>query len=183
LKKNLLKKYLVQFKPFLIFIGTFFLAYIVLTAFYKLYLNNFELNDVDGITVLVGKNVEQLMNLFNCDIRIVKSLTFPHLEVWYNEKFEIRIVEGCNAVSVIILFISFVLAFSGKLKSTLIFILFGIVLIYVLNVIRIVLVTVLFYRFPAYQPILHDIFFPLIIYGLVFILWIVWVNKFSKYAK
>jgi hypothetical protein len=30
-----------------------------------------------------------------------------------------RIIEGCNAISIIILFISFVVSFSGKLKPTL----------------------------------------------------------------
>lgn len=178
-----MKKYLVQFKPFLIFIGTFFTAYIVLTLLYKLYLNTFEPNEVDGITHIVGRNVEQLMSMFNCDIKIQKSITDSWLDVWYNKKYIIRIVEGCNAVSVIILFVSFVLAFSGKFKTTLIFILSGILLIYALNVARIAMLAVLLFYFPEKGHFLHGTFFPLVIYGLVFLLWVIWVNKFSKYAK
>ncbi|MDR7369412.1 exosortase family protein XrtF [Flavobacterium aquidurense] len=178
-----MKKYLIQFKPFLIFIGTFFLAYILLTLIYKFYLNSYAANDVDGITAIVGRNVEQVMQMFSCDIKIQKSIFYPNLEVWYNKKFTIRIVEGCNAISVIILFISFVIAFSGKFKSTLLFILAGTIFIYILNVFRIAILTVLLYRFPEKEHILHGVLFPLIIYGLVFILWIIWVNKFSKYAK
>lgn len=178
-----MKKYLVQFKPFLIFIGTFFLAYIVLTLLYKFYLDSFAAANVDGITNLVGRNVQQVMQLFKCDIKIEKSLLYPYLEVWYNNKFTIRIVEGCNAISVIILFVSFVIAFSGKFKTTLLFIVTGSVLIYFLNIIRIAILAVLIFRFPEYTHILHGVLFPLIIYGLVFILWVFWVNKFSKYAK
>ncbi|WP_055097223.1 exosortase family protein XrtF [Flavobacterium aquidurense] len=178
-----MKKYLIQFKPFLIFISTFFAAYILLTMVYKFYLNTFETNDVDGITSVVGKNVLQLMNAFNCDIKIFKSLSDSWLEVWYNKKYVIRIVEGCNAVSVIILFISFVLAFSGKLKTTILFIMFGILFIYILNVVRIALLAVLLFHVPEQQHMLHGVLFPLVIYGAVFILWIIWVNKFSKYAK
>ncbi|MFH6992201.1 exosortase family protein XrtF [Flavobacterium sp. FlaQc-48] len=178
-----MKKYLVQFKPFLIFIGTFFTAYIVLTLLYKLYLNTFEPNEVDGITHIVGRNVEQLMSMFNCDIKIQKSITDSWLDVWYNKKYIIRIVEGCNAVSVIILFVSFVLAFSGKFKTTLIFILSGILLIYALNVARIAMLAVLLFYFPEKGHFLHGTLFPLVIYGLVFLLWVIWVNKFSKYAK
>jgi exosortase family protein XrtF len=178
-----LKKYLQQFKPFLIFISTFFAAYITLTLIYKLYLNTFETNDIDGITNIVGQNVDQLMRLFNCDVKIVKSISNPSLELWYNNKYTLRIIEGCNAVSIIILFISFITAFSGKLKTTIYFILFGVFLIYILNVIRIALLAVLLFRFPDQEHILHGVFFPLIIYGLVFILWVFWVNKFSKYAK
>jgi len=178
-----LKKYLVQFKPFLIFIGTFFSAYIVLTLLYKSYLNSFAANDVDGITMVVSHHVEQLMQLFNCEIKIQQSVLYPYYEVWYNNKFTIRIVEGCNAISVIILFVSFVIAFSGKFKTTLLFILTGTVLIYLLNVIRIAILTVLLFHFPEKEHILHGVLFPLIIYGLVFILWVFWVNKYSKYAK
>lgn len=178
-----MKKYLIQFKPFLIFIGTFFTAYIVFTLIYKFYLNSFETNDVDGITNIVSRNVEQLMSLFNCDIKIQKSLLHPWKEVWYNKSFIIRIVEGCNAVSVIILFASFVIAFSGRFKTTILFILFGILFIHILNVSRIALLAVLLFYFPENEHILHSVLFPLVIYGVVFLLWIVWVNKFSKYAK
>lgn len=178
-----MKKYLVQFKPFLIFIGTFFSAYILLTIVYKFYLNSFSPIDLDGISKFVGKNVEQLMLLFNCNVDIVKSLSQPALEVWYNNKFTIRIVEGCNAVSVIILFVSFIIAFSGKFKTTLLFILFGTLFIYVLNIFRIMFLTILLFRYPENEHFLHGVLFPLIIYGLVFLLWVIWVNKFSKYAK
>ncbi|HEX8017013.1 MAG TPA: exosortase family protein XrtF [Flavobacterium sp.] len=178
-----MKKYLIQFKPFLLFIGTFFFAYIILTILYKLYLNSFEANDVDGVTNIVGRNVEQIMNLFNCDIKIQKNQLSPFLEVWYNKKRTVRIVEGCNAVSVLILFVSFVIAFSGKFKATILFILAGSLCIYILNVVRIAILTVLIYRFPENVHILHGVLFPLIIYGLVFLLWIFWINKFSKYAK
>ncbi|PTT15824.1 exosortase family protein XrtF [Flavobacterium sp. HMWF030] len=178
-----MKNYLVQFKPFLIFISTFFAAYILLTLLYKLYLNSFSTNDVDAITMIVGKNVEQLMHVFNYNVNIHKSIADSWLEVWYNDRYHVRIVEGCNAVSVIILFVSFVLAFSGEFKTTLSFILLGIPLIYIFNVVRISILVVLLFHFPDYKHFLHGTFFPLIIYGLVFLLWIFWVNKFSKYAK
>lgn len=146
-------------------------------------MNNFGTNDVDGITRIVGRNVEQLMHLFNCDVKVEQSSLDSYLKVWYNKKRIVRIIEGCNAVSVIILFVSFVIAFSGKLKTTLLYILFGILFIYVLNIIRIALLVILISRFPENTHFLHGVLFPLIIYGCVFVLWIIWVNKFSKYAK
>ena len=178
-----MKKYLTQFKPFLIFIGTFFAVYIALTLLYKFYLNSFKADEVDGITNLVGHNVEQLLHAFNFDIKVQKSLSNSWLEVLYNNHYIVRIIEGCNAISVIILFIAFVLAFSGKFKVTLYYILFGIVFIYILNIARIALLTILLFHFPEKNHLLHGVLFPLIIYGTVFILWIIWVNKFSKYAK
>ncbi|TDW49787.1 exosortase family protein XrtF [Flavobacterium sp. 270] len=178
-----MKKYLIQFKPFLIFISTFFAAYIALTVVYKIYLNCFEVNEADGITVMVSRNVEQLMHWFNYDVKVQKNESNAWFDIIFNGQSWARIIEGCNAVSVIILFIAFVLAFSGKLKTTLLFVLFGIFSIYVLNVVRIALLTVLVSHFPENTHFLHGVVFPLIIYGYVFLLWIIWVNKFSKYAK
>jgi len=94
-----------------------------------------------------------------------------------------RIVEGCNAFSIIILFLSFIIAFSGPLKSTILFGLFGSVLIYSVNILRIIAISILFDRFPEHKNILHDLVFPSIIYGLTFILWVTWVKYFSKLNK
>jgi len=178
-----LKKYLVQFKPFLIFISIFFLTYIVLTLLYKFYLNSYQAEDLDAITMVSGRNSEQLLRLLNYDAIIQKSSQNPWQEIILNGRFVARIVEGCNAVSVMILFVSFVAAFSGNLKKTLLFIFFGLISIYILNVIRISLLIVLIYQFPQYSHFLHGTFFPLMIYGYVFVLWIFWINRFSKYAK
>lgn len=163
--------------------GTFFTAYIILTVVYKFYLNSFKADEVDGITNFVGQNVEQLLQVFNYNVSIQKNGSNSWLDVLFNKQYIVRIIEGCNAVSVIILFISFVLAFSGKLKVTLLYILSGIIFIYLLNIIRIALLTILLFHFPEKNHLLHGVLFPLIIYGTVFILWIIWVNKFSKYAK
>jgi len=178
-----LKKYLVQFKPFLIFVSIFFLTYIVLTALYKFYLNCYGAIDLDDISLFVGKNVEFLLRLFDYNVIIQKSSENPWLEIILNNMYLARLIEGCNAVSVMILFVSFVAAFSGKFSKTLLFILFGILTIYLLNVLRIALLIVLLFYFPEKRNLLHEIVFPLIIYGYVFLLWIFWINRFSKYAK
>ena len=98
-------------------------------------------------------------------------------------KYLARIIEGCNAISVIVLFISFVIAFSGKLKTTVLFLLSGSILIYVVNLIRIVILAVGLYHYPWRSDILHSVIFPAIIYGMVFLLWMLWVNRFSNIGK
>ena len=60
-----MKKYFILYKPFLLFLGTFFLAYIILTVLYQGYLNNFGENKIDSITKIVGKNTEQALKLFD----------------------------------------------------------------------------------------------------------------------
>ncbi|OUL61901.1 exosortase family protein XrtF [Flavobacterium sp. AJR] len=178
-----MKKYLIQYKPFLLFIGTFFGTYILLTLVYQFYLGSFENDKIDGITKLVGKHTEWLLQLFNNDARVDEIPSEPYLQIFYNREVVAVIVEGCNAISVIILFVAFIVAFSGKLKPTLFYILGGSFFIYILNICRIASLAGLLYYFPEKTHLLHGVLFPLVIYGVVFILWIIWVSKFSKYAK
>jgi len=178
-----LKKYLILYKPFLLFLAVFFLTYIVLTFLYQNYLNSFEENKTDSITKMVGKNTEQVLLLFVDDAAIEESTAHPYMKLFYNTKYVARIVEGCNAVSVIILFLSFVIAFSGKLITTVLYIVGGSLVIYLLNVLRIAALSALIFYFPKQEALLHEVLFPLYIYGVVFILWLIWVRKFSRYAS
>jgi exosortase family protein XrtF len=159
------------------------LTFIVLTLLYQEFLDSFEDNKIDSITTSVARNTEQLLDLFPMDVVTEENKEETFIKLIYNHKYVARIIEGCNAISVIILFISFVVSFSGKLKPTLLFIFGGSVMVYILNVLRIAMLSVLMYHFPGQVSFLHGVLFPLFIYGVVFILWIIWVSKFSLYAK
>ncbi|SHF99953.1 exosortase family protein XrtF [Flavobacterium fluvii] len=179
-----MKKYLVRYKPFLLFLGKFLLTYLLLTFVYESYLNQFDAKkfEVDGVTQLVAEQTKNGMLFFNFEAKVTPNAKEPAINLFYNQRHMARIIEGCNGLSVIILFISFVIAFSGKKRETILFIIGGSLLIHVLNVFRIALLSILLYYFPTREHILHGVFFPLFIYGAVFLLWIIWVNKFSKYA-
>lgn len=180
-----MKKYLILYKPFLLFLGKFLLSYLLLTFVYESYLSQFDVKklEIDGITQLVATQTKDLMVFFHYDADVKPNLTELGIKFFYNQRFIARIIEGCNGVNVIILFVSFVIAFSGKIKATLLYIISGSLLIYILNLIRIALLCVLMYHFPKQQHFLHGVFFPLFIYGVVFMLWLIWVRKFSLYAK
>ena len=179
-----MKNLLLQYKPFLLFLGKFILSYLVLTIIYQTYLNRFDSAnaEVDSFTQLVAKQSETVLYWFDFQSYSMPHLKEPSVKLFYKGKYISRIIEGCNALSVIILFISFVIAFTGKFKQTVLFIVFGTVLIHVLNIGRIALLCVGLYHFPQYEHLLHGVIFPLVIYGIVFLLWVIWVNKYSLYA-
>ncbi len=179
-----MKEYIIQFKPFLVFLSKFALSYLVFTMLYQVYLNQFNLKnfEVDGITKIVANQSENVLSIFNDDSFTMPNLKEASVKLFYHGKWVARIIEGCNAVSVIILFISFVVAFKGKLKHTLFFILIGTIILHFFNVIRIALLCMAIFHFPEYEHILHGVIFPLFIYGIVFLLWVIWVNKYSSYA-
>jgi exosortase family protein XrtF len=59
----------------------------------------------------------------------------------------------------------------------------GSILIYITNIFRIAILSIGILEYPAQQEILHSLVFPAIIYGMVFLLWVIWVNKFSDFKK
>jgi exosortase family protein XrtF len=137
----------------------------------------------DYLTNLVAKQSESLLHTFGYDAKIAKHPDEPSMKLIIKNKFVARVVEGCNSISVIILFISFMIAFAEKFKTTFLYILAGSVLIYVVNLFRIVILSVGLYHYPWRREELHTVIFPLIIYGMVFLLWMFWVNRFTRQKK
>ncbi len=176
--KELVKKY----KSVIRFIITFLSVYILLSVAYKLYLDYSDGTKYypDYLTHTVAKQSKELLETVGYETRVERHPEEPSMKLIIRNKFVARVVEGCNSISVIILFISFIIAFSGKFKTTLFYLLAGSTLIYVVNLIRIVVLSVGLYHYPWRREILHTVIFPAIIYGMVFVLWMFWVNRFSN---
>lgn len=177
----ILKSYFQQYQPFLLFLGKFFLSYLLLTVSYQFYLSLSEKEGIDGITTNVAWFTTKLANGIGIPLETkVDALQF---QIYYHAKYLARIVEGCNSVSVILLFTSFIVAFSTKIRPVVVYVLLGSVCIYLVNIFRIICLTVLLDRFPSQEHLLHGVLFPLVIYGLVFVLWFFWVTKIVKNAS
>lgn len=174
-----------QYKPFFSFLGKFLVFYIFFALIYKLYLNQYDSTkyEVDAISKSVAHQTVWIINFFGGEARTFHHDLEPSMKILYKEKYSARIIEGCNAISVIIMFAAFVFAFSNGFKRTITFIFLGSLIVYVLNIVRIALLTYALYYYPEYEELLHGTVFPLFIYGVVFLLWILWVTKFSGYAK
>lgn len=180
-----MKAQLQEYKSFLLFLAKFFGTYASLTVVYELYLQQFSgglVFQADGFTVLVSEQVQHTLQFFGYVAQLIPQTTEAGMLLLVEQKPIARIVEGCNAMSVIILFVAFVVAFSGKWKTTLVFVLLGALLVHLLNIIRIALLCMALLHYPNSRDFLHDIVFPLFIYGVVFLLWIVWVFKFSGHV-
>lgn len=180
-----MKTYFKQYRPFFLFLIKFFLAYIVLTVLYQLYLSQFDssIHQVDNFTQMVARQVNRTLLFFNYNSSLELHNSQASVKLFLDNIYFARVVEGCNALSVIILFVAFVIAFSGKWLQTLLFILGGSVLIHILNILRITLLCIALLRYPKQQHLLHGVLFPLFIYGVVFGLWVIWVNKFSSHGR
>ena len=176
--KSIFKKNKAVIKFLLLFFGT----YIVLALAYQAYLKYGSTDDYhpDYLTHKVAEQSYLVIETLGYETYINKHTHYDAMLIWVRGKPIVRIIEGCNGISVIILFLSFIVAFHKSLKSTLIYIITGSVLIYVLNILRIALLTLGLYFYKDYGDFLHDIVFPLFIYGVVFLLWLIWIKNYKK---
>ncbi len=174
-------------KTVVIFLLKFFGTYLLLFLIYAYYLNKTQ--NLTGefscapITETVAKQTQFLLNTFGYDASIEQHTEEVSIKLIVNNKFVASIIEGCNSISIIILFISFIVAFASNFKTTALYILFGSLIIYFSNIVRIAIITIALFEYPKYQYILHDFIFPSIIYGITFLLWFIWVQKFSSLKK
>ncbi|MDT0559224.1 exosortase family protein XrtF [Ichthyenterobacterium sp. W332] len=180
-----MKALLIKYKLVIRFIFTFLAIYFVLTMAYKLYLDfsDGSMYYPDAITNLVARQSQSLLTSFDYRVELLPHSTGAYLKLIVNEKYVAKMVEGCNAMSVIILFVSFMIAFAGKFKPTLFYTISGSILIYAVNLARISFLSAGLYHYPWRREILHNAIFPLIIYGMVFLLWMFWVNRFSNFKN
>lgn len=180
-----MKALFVKYRPVTKFVLTFLVVYTVLSVGYSFYLKFSEGSKYypDYVTHLVAVQTQDLLNVAGYNAVVEPHPDEPSMKLILNGTYLARVIEGCNSVSIIILFVSFIIAFSGRFKETVIFALTGSVLIYVVNVLRIVVLSIGLYHYPWRKEILHGVVFPGIIYGMVFLLWMLWVNRFSKMKK
>lgn len=159
--------------------------YAGLSLLYGAYLSSFDADafEVDDFTHLVARQSRDLIQFFGHDSGIEPHPTQASYKLLVQGAYVARVVEGCNALSVMILFASFVVAFRGKWWHTLLYVLGGVLLLHLANVVRIAILAVALYHYPQREHLLHGVIFPAVIYGMVFLLWVVWVNKFSAHAK
>ena len=171
-------------KAIIVFLVKFFATYFILFGAYSFYLHKTQQkSDVfvcSPITNQVARHVYKISEMLGYDASIEQNTDELSIAFVLNGQYVSRIIEGCNSVSIVILFLSFIIAFSGSLKNTILFGLFGSALIYIVNILRIIALSVLYHKYPVYQSELHDLLFPAIIYGLTFVLWITWVKYFSN---
>ena len=174
-------------KTIIRFLIKFFVTYFLLVGIYSIYLKQTQQKgDVfscSPITKTVAKHAQQFGEFFGYPVHVEQHESELSMKFFVGDAYIARVVEGCNAISVIILFLTFIIAFSGSIKATIIYAIVGTFFLYIVNVARVFILSMLMYKFPEYQDILHNLLFPAIIYGAVFLLWIIWVKRFSYLKK
>lgn len=167
-----------DFRPVLGILLRFIIIYLVLLFAYQFFLNSFEKEGLDPFSRLIAEQVRHIQNSIGYPTQLYNDVKGEQVYFYVKNEYPTRMVEGCNAVSVMILFVAFVFAFY-KGKKTFFFVLIGLVLLYIMNVLRIVGLNLVVLDYKEYSKMTHDYIFPAVIYGTVVILWLIWIKFFA----
>ena len=86
---------------------------------------------------------------------------------------------NCNAITLFSLFSVFIIAYPGRIKDKLWFIPLGILVIHFLNIMRVIALVLIARYYPHTLNFNHTYTFTFLVYSIIFLLWMVWVNKYS----
>jgi exosortase family protein XrtF len=89
--------------------------------------------------------------------------------------------DPCDGLTLFAVFSFFVIAFPGKINHKLWFIPAGIILIHTMNIVRISLLCIVLVNHSDWLNFNHTYLFQVIMYGFVFLLWFIWIKKFSGF--
>jgi len=165
-------------KKLIVFASKFVGLYLFLNLLYLLWIN-FLVKKIDGISEWVAMVSQKLLLMLGYDVTLVYSDLHPRILFYFNNVNYITVSEGCNGVSVMITFFASIISFKGAVKSKILFLTVGLLGVFLLNVIR---VSTLFYvalNHRQWFSFLHEYAFTALIYTLVFLLFIFWVNKYG----
>ena len=152
--------------------------YFGLIALYQLYLNMYDDVAADPLTRIIAEQSAFCLNKTGYPTQLIDGVDTKGIYFYINKLWPTVMIEGCNAVSIMIIFLAFIFTFYKGAK-TFWFAALGLVFLYVVNVTRIALINIVYMELsPEHFKIAHDYAFPAIIYGGVVFLWIIWIKFF-----
>lgn len=163
-------------KAILFFLLKFIGLYLVLNTAYGLWIFSYDPLP-DPLTVTVTHHTVGLISLAEGDIAVGVRPNSPSVPILQNGKSVVSVFEGCNSMNVMIVFVSFIVAYTGTWKKTVLFGLAGLLLIYIFNLFRVGMLFFIAKYYPDSLYFFHKYLFTGLLYMMVFILWYFWVKK------
>lgn len=170
-----MKELLTKYKPALRFLGIFVGLYLLLNTFYGFWIQHYY-PQVDPFTVNITKQVAAILTFFGQAFSANADLQSANIGLWLNNEVVVYVFEGCNGINVMIVYLSFLVAYKGSIRQFLLFFFGGLLLIYLLNLVRVGLLAEVALFYPEQLYFFHKYLFTGFIYSVVFILWYYWVK-------
>jgi exosortase family protein XrtF len=99
--------------------------------------------------------------------------------VYFHGKKIVGVYDGCNALELIILYIGFIICVPAMLSRKLFFIAGGVLLIFLVNILRCIGIAYLVQYYPQHADFAHHYVFVFVVYALIIAMWLVFTNKIN----
>ena len=169
-------------KALIRFLVSALIIYILWYVIYELWLHPWNKLDLLVINNLISLS-SGILSLAGYDL-----IDFP-----YNESLRTMGIDGthglwigdpCSGLTLFALFAGFIIAYPGrKVKWKLLYIPLGLISIHLLNVVRIIALSLITYYAPESLDFNHTYTFTILIYSYVFFLWYFWASNSGFQAE
>ena len=133
-------------------------------------------NLIEPFTGLVAKASGWTLNAIGQGIQMQGTII-------RNERFAVNIMNGCNGVETMIIFLAAVIAFPAPWKARLIGLVLGSLAIQGVNLLRVVSLFLTGAYFPEFFDSSHTVIWQSIVILFGVVLWIFWANRFALPPK
>lgn len=178
-------------KNVLFFLLRFLGTYLLLSTAYGFFISHYDTVNppvTDPITRYVSEQTATAARLAGYKAETIHNHHYlfeaeeeqTYDSIFLNDTYAVSVEEGCNGVSVAILFLSFVIGFGGNWKAMSWFLPAGLVLLHISNIGRLIILSVLNVDFEGRAfHFFHKFGFTAMIYATVFLLWVWWVRAYA----
>ncbi len=129
------------------------------------------------LTTFSTDSTAKFLNLFGVKTEIYYNADKCFLFI--NGQRGLGVAHSCNGLILFVLFTVFIILFPGRIIDKIWFIPAGILAIFFLNIIRIICLGYLNIKYVDLLEFNHKYTFTVIVYGFIFLLWMLWVNYFA----
>ncbi|WP_445738102.1 hypothetical protein [Mariniflexile sp.] len=174
--------------PIRLFLGKALLFFILWKIVYGISL--LSSNTVDNVlTNHVGTSSVWVLNNFTAlsgftakeEIyqEVLGNRTIEHLSsaIYHNNYKVLNIAQACNGLELLVLYIGFIVCMPSKIVRKILYIVIGVVLLDIINIMRCVGLIYLREYFHAYFEVAHHYVFKIMIYTATFLIWVVFSRK------
>ncbi len=174
--------------PIRLFLGKALLFFVIWKLIYSFFL--FDSQVVDNfLTTHVGEASVKVLNSlgsmsgFTAINEIVQEPHYGEYQafnmsvIYHNGDRILNIANACNGLELLVLYVGFIVCMPSSFKRKLLYIVIGVVLLDVVNILRCVGLIYLREYFHAYFDFAHHYVFKIIVYSSTFILWVIFSRK------
>ncbi|WP_136481138.1 exosortase/archaeosortase family protein [Cognatitamlana onchidii] len=115
--------------------------------------------------------------------RDILSSNFILSRIYHHDKFLLNVADGCNGLNLFALYIGFILLMPSKFGRKIKYILIGVIIIDLMNILRSSILIYLYEYHNVFFDFAHLYFFRALLYSSVFLLWVYFTKKINAKNK